>query len=154
MKNLIKWITHVRKAYIISYYYFREMIQYDRSVMIKSTWTWTWSGMKVRCNGAPYYKSKWGAIKLRASPRESWNWHKQRRFPRTSEKELLMLVKLETATTTSLKTSDSIGPQSDGLRTNEGNSSLLFTSSGVVDQQRSLQDQRVTQTTRSQRDQG
>ncbi len=69
--------------------------------------------------------------------------HKQRRSLRTSEKELLLLIRLEKVTKPSLKGLDSTNPQSDRLCTNGGNSRPLLPSPRVVHQQRSLQKQDV-----------
>ncbi len=63
----------------------------------------------------------------------------QRRLLRTSEKELMLLIRLEKVTKPSLKSLDSTNPQSDRLCTNGGNSRPLLPSKEVVDQQRSLQ---------------
>ncbi len=65
--------------------------------------------------------------------------HKQRRLLRTSEKELMLLIRLEKFTKPSLKSLDSTNPQSDRLCTNGGNSRPLLPSWEVVDQQRSIQ---------------
>ncbi len=65
--------------------------------------------------------------------------HEQRRLRRTSEKELMLLIRLEKVTKPSLKSLDSTNPQSDRLCTNGGNSRPLLPSREVVDQQRSLQ---------------
>ncbi len=65
--------------------------------------------------------------------------HEQRRLLRTSEKELMLLIRLEKVTKPSLKCLDSTNPQSDRLCTNGGNSRPLLPSREVVDQQRSLQ---------------
>ncbi len=65
--------------------------------------------------------------------------HEQRRFLRTSEKELMLLIRLEKVIKPSLKSLDSKNPQSDILCTNGGNSRPLLPSREVVDQQRSLQ---------------
>ncbi len=64
--------------------------------------------------------------------------HEQRRLLRTSEKELMLLIRLEKVTKPSLK-SFSTNPQSDRLCTNGGNSRPPLPSWEVVDQQRSLQ---------------
>ncbi len=65
--------------------------------------------------------------------------HEQRRLLRISEKELMLLIRLEKVTKPSLKSLDSTNPQSDRLCTNGGNSRPLLPSREVVDQQRSLQ---------------
>ncbi len=65
----------------------------------------------------------------------SVSWHKQWRSLRTSEKELLLLIRLEKVTKTSLKCLNCTNPQSDRLCTNGGNSGPLLPSPGVVDQQ-------------------
>ncbi len=65
--------------------------------------------------------------------------HEQRRLLRTSEKELMLLIRPEHFTKPSLKSLDSTNPQSDRLCTNGGNSWPLLPSREVVDQQRSLQ---------------
>ncbi len=65
--------------------------------------------------------------------------HEQRRLLRTSEKELMLLIRLEKVTKPSLKSLDFTNPQSDRLCTNGGNSRPLLPSWEVVDQQRSLQ---------------
>ncbi len=65
--------------------------------------------------------------------------HEQRRLLGTSEKELMLLIRLEKVTKPSLKSLDSTNPQSDRLCTNGGNSRPLLPSREVVDQQRSLQ---------------
>ncbi len=65
--------------------------------------------------------------------------HEQRRLLRTSEKELMLLIRLEKVTKPFLKSLDSTNPQSDRLCTNGGNSRPLLPSREVVDQQRSLQ---------------
>ncbi len=64
---------------------------------------------------------------------------KQRRLLKTSEKELMLLIRLEKVTKPSLKGLDSTNPQSDRLCTNGGNSRPLLPSHKVADQQRSLQ---------------
>ncbi len=64
--------------------------------------------------------------------------HEQRRLLRTSEKALMLLIRLEKITNPSLKSSDSTNPQSDRLCRNEGDSRPLLPSREVVDQQRSL----------------
>ncbi len=65
--------------------------------------------------------------------------HEQRRLLSTSEKELMLLIRLEKVTKPSLKSLDSTNPQSDRLCTNGGNSRPLLPSWEVVDQKRSLQ---------------
>ncbi len=65
--------------------------------------------------------------------------HEQRRLLRTSEKKLMLPLRLEKVTKPSLKSLDSTNPQSDRLCTNRGNSRPLLPSREVVDQQRSLQ---------------
>ncbi len=65
--------------------------------------------------------------------------HEQRRSLRTSEKELMLLIRLERVTKPSLKSLDSTNPQSDRLCTNGGNSRPMLPSREVIDQQRSLQ---------------
>ncbi len=65
--------------------------------------------------------------------------HEQRRLLRISEKELMLLIRLEKVTKPSLKSLDSTNPQSDRLCTNGGNSRPLLPSREVVDQQSSLQ---------------
>ncbi len=62
----------------------------------------------------------------------SVSWHKQRRSLRTSEKELLLLIRLEKVTKTSLKCLNCTNPQSDRLCTNGGNSGPLLPSPGVL----------------------
>ncbi len=52
--------------------------------------------------------------------------HEQRRLLRTSEKELMLLIRLEKITKPSLKSLDSTNPQSDRLCTNGGNSRPLW----------------------------
>ncbi len=58
--------------------------------------------------------------------------HEQRRLLRTSEKELMLLIRLEKVTKPSLKSLDSTNPQSDRLCTNGGNSRPLLPSREVV----------------------
>ncbi len=65
--------------------------------------------------------------------------HEQRRLLRTSEKELMLLIRLEKFTKPSLKSLDSTNPQSDRLCTNGGTSRPLLPSREVVDQQRSTE---------------
>ncbi len=65
--------------------------------------------------------------------------HEQRRLLRTSEKELMLLIRLEKVTKPSLKSLDSTNPQSHRLCTNGGNSRPLLPSREVVNQQRSPQ---------------
>ncbi len=67
------------------------------------------------------------------------NCHEQRRLLRTSEKELILLIRLEKFTKPSLKSLDSTNPQSDRFCTNGGNSRPQLPSREVVNQQRSLQ---------------
>ncbi len=55
----------------------------------------------------------------------------------------MLLIRLEKVTKPSLKSLDSTNPQSDRLCTNGGNSRPLLPSGEVVDQQRSLQRERV-----------
>ncbi len=52
--------------------------------------------------------------------------HEQRRLLRTSEKELMLLIRLDKVTKPSLKSLDSKNPQSDRLCTNGGNSRPLL----------------------------
>ncbi len=65
--------------------------------------------------------------------------HEQMTLLKTSEKELMLLIRLEKFTKPSLKSLDSTNPQSDKLCTNGGNSRPLLHSWELVDQQRSLQ---------------
>ncbi len=64
--------------------------------------------------------------------------HEHRRLLRNSEKELLLLIRMEKVTKPSLKRLDSTHPQSDRLCTNGGISRSLLPSTGTVNQQRSL----------------
>ncbi len=57
--------------------------------------------------------------------------HEQRRLLRISEKELMLLIRLEKVTKPSLKSLDSTNPQSDRLCTNGGNSRPLLPSREV-----------------------
>ncbi len=70
---------------------------------------------------------------------------------RTSEKELLLLIRLAKVTKLFLKSLDSTNPQSDRLCTKGGNSRPLLPSPGVVNQQRSLQKQNMRWSKRLQR---
>ncbi len=63
--------------------------------------------------------------------------HEQRRLLKTSEKELMLLIRLEKVTKPSLKCLDSTNPQPDRLCKNEGNSRPLLAYREVNDQQRS-----------------
>ncbi len=51
--------------------------------------------------------------------------HDQGRLRRTSEKDLMLVIRLEKVTKPSLKSLDSTNPQSDRLYTNGGNSRPL-----------------------------
>ncbi len=135
---------------------FRKMIQYCIYVSGKSMWISSISssfngkirvhlcrGVSSQCNDYQmsvcdlYYKKNRDLSKSdHVCGNESC--HEQRRLLRTSEKLLMLLIRLEKVTKSSLKSLDSTNPQSDRLCINGGNSRPLLPSLEVVDQQRSL----------------
>ncbi len=129
------------------------MIQYCISVSGKNMWiSWISSEIRVHlCRGVfsqcndyqmsvrDLFYSKNRDLSKSDHVCGSESCHEQRRLLRTSEKELMLLIRLEKVTKPSLKDLDSTNPQSDRLCTNGGNSRPLLPSREVVDQQRSLQ---------------
>ncbi len=97
------------------------------------------SAMTIKCQYRDLFYSKNRELSKSDHVCGSESCHGQRRLLRTSEKELMLLIRLEKVTKPSLKSLDSTNPQSDRLCTNGGNSRPLLPSREVVDQQRSLQ---------------
>ncbi len=146
-------IKQMRLNIFFVIYSFRKMIQYCISLSGKSMWT-SWISRSFKgeirvhlCRGvfsAMTVKSQWpvlfkeqGSIKVWSC---LWKWiMAQRRLMRTSEKELMLLIRLEMFTKPSLKSLASTNPPSDRLCTNWGNSRPLWPSREVADQRRSFQ---------------
>ncbi len=149
-------IKQIRQKYFIVIYLFRKMIQYYISVNAKvceslglavnlkvklesiCAEVFSVSAMTIKCQ---YVTCLFEEQDLSKSDHVcgSESCHEQRRSLRTSEKELMLLIRLEKVTKPSLKSLDSTNPQSDRLCTNGGNSRPTLPSREVIDQQRSLQ---------------
>ncbi len=97
------------------------------------------SAMTIKCQYVTCFIQRTGIYQSLIIFCGSESCHEQRRLPRTSEKELMLLLRLEKVTKPSLKSLDSTNPQSDRLCTNGGNSRPLLPSREGVNQQRSLQ---------------